>query len=379
MSMLNFLPPYILYPIALIVAALISMYSVRKILFITRNHKIYDIPDDTRKIHGAEIPSLGGIGIFIGYILVASLFWPGQLLPVNYFLPSTALLFFTGIYDDLMNMSPSKKLVAQLVASAITVYFADIRIVSLYGMFGIETLPYWASIFITTIGCTLFINAFNFIDGIDGLACVTAILYMAIFGVLFASADLKNLAWLAFSLAGGTAGLLAYNFSPAKIYMGDTGSMLLGFTIFILGVLFVHVYALAPLHGPIAGNSIIHTESGAAMLLLSILFLPVYDALRVFILRASRGRSPLRADRTHLHYYLLDAGCTHSQAVLIIVSINTAIIGIAWLMQAMSLTLALTTMLAFTSLALLVIYRLRQKNQLEHQLSKAAGARRMEV
>jgi UDP-GlcNAc:undecaprenyl-phosphate GlcNAc-1-phosphate transferase len=377
--MLNYLPPYILYPIATIVAALISMYSVRKILFITRNHKIYDVPDDTRKIHGAEIPSLGGIGIFIGYILVASLVWPGQLLPVNYFLPSTALLFFTGIYDDLMNMSPSKKLVAQLVASAITVYFADIRIVSLYGMFGIETLPYWVSLFITTIGCTLFINAFNFIDGIDGLACVTAILYMGIFGVLFASLDFKGVAWLAFSLAGGTAGLLTYNFSPAKIYMGDTGSMLLGFTVFILGVLFVHVYAHPPLHGAIAGSSFIQSEAGAAMLLLSILFLPVYDALRVFILRASRAKSPLRADRTHLHYYLLDAGFTHSQAVLIIVSINVVIIGIALLMQAMSLALALMAMVAFTSLALLIIYRLRQKNQKLNLQRKSAGVREMEV
>src|ERR1017187_7247477 len=102
--MFNSVPAYILYVTAIIGSALISMYSVRKILLITRSRKIYDIPDDTRKIHGAEIPSLGGIGLFIGYFMVATFFWPEQHMFVNYIIPSSILLFFTGIYDDLMNM-----------------------------------------------------------------------------------------------------------------------------------------------------------------------------------------------------------------------------------------------------------------------------------
>ena len=355
--MFNYIPGYILYLTAIIASALVSAYSVRKILLITRSRKIYDLPDDTRKIHGGGIPSLGGIGIFIGYIMIATFFWPGRPMFANYIIPSTILLFFTGIYDDLMNMRPYKKLVAQLLASAITVYFADIRIVSLNGIFGIGELPYLTSCFLTTLGCTLFINAFNFIDGIDGLACVMALLYTMIPGVLFGFMHVDGVAWVCFSLAGATLGLLFYNIAPAKIYMGDTGSMLLGFTIFVLSVLFIKEYGTHSSELPM-----IHSPQAAMMITFSILFMPVYDALRVFILRASRGISPFKADRTHLHYYLLDAGFTHSQSVLIIFTINILIIAAAYLMQDLNPVVTLSGMVLLASMALLVIYILRQKH-----------------
>ena len=170
--MTDFLPTYILYLAGILVAAIISAYAVQKIIFITRNRKIYDVPDDIRKIHGGEIPSLGGIGIFVGYTVVAAFFWPRLQFYMPYVLASTTILFFTGIYDDLMNMRPYKKLLAQLIASFITVYYSEIRLSSLYGIAGIETLPYWVSVGVTTLCCTFFINVFNFIDGIDGLACM---------------------------------------------------------------------------------------------------------------------------------------------------------------------------------------------------------------
>jgi len=338
---------------------------VRKILAITTTLKIYDIPDDVRKIHGAGIPSLGGIGIFLGYILVASFFWPGRPLSVGFFLTPTLLLFFTGVYDDLMNMSPLKKLIVQLAASAIPVYFANISIGSLCGMVGIEALPQSVSLVITILGCTLFINAFNFIDGIDGLACVLAIIYALTLGLLFASLGALNLAILSFCVAGGTLGLLFYNFSPAKIYMGDTGSMLLGFTIFILSVVYLHLNTAGAWIFTARGRvpaEIIHSEKGALLVVLAILFLPTFDALRVFVLRLSKGRSPLRADRTHLHYYLLDAGCSHPQAVLIIATINVIIIALAFLLQDMNPLIGFTCMLVLVTLSMVVVYLLRQKN-----------------
>src|SRR5205809_7907689 len=119
------LPPYLLFFAAIIVSATISLYAVKKIIFITRHRRLYDIPDNIRKIHGAQIASLGGIGIFIGYIVAAAFFMVTNLKGWNYMLVSSVLLFFTGIYDDIMNMRPSKKLLAQLIASAVAVYFAD--------------------------------------------------------------------------------------------------------------------------------------------------------------------------------------------------------------------------------------------------------------
>jgi UDP-N-acetylmuramyl pentapeptide phosphotransferase/UDP-N-acetylglucosamine-1-phosphate transferase len=341
------------------------MYAVKKILYITVSRKIYDIPDDTRKIHGAGIPSLGGIGIFIGFMAVASFFWPGKPLAMTYFLPPTILLFFTGVYDDLMNMRPSKKLLAQLVASAAVVYFADIRIVSLQGIMGIEVLPYWISLGGTVLACTLFINAFNFVDGIDGLACILAITYTSVLGMLFAIVLHHGFAIIAFSMAGATLGLLVYNFSPARIYMGDTGSMLLGFTIFVLSMLFVNIFSgvawNAAMLQAVKENGVIHSERGALLVVLSLLFLPVFDALRVFVLRAARGKSPLNADRAHLHYYLLDAGFTHTQAVMTILGINVLIIAIGVVMQDMNPTVGLVSMAVVAGTSMVVIYVLRQK------------------
>lgn len=357
---------YILYLVSIAASAIISMYSVRKIIFIMTRRKIFDIPD-TRKIHGDQIPSLGGIGIFIGYLVVATFFMYLGAIPWYYVIASTTLLFFTGIYDDLMNMRPSKKLILQIIASFITIYFADIRISSFYGVFGIGVLPYWLSLTFTTFCCTLFINAFNFMDGIDGLACTIAILYSGLFAIMFVLMSLPGIASIALGLTGATLGLLFYNKAPAKIYMGDTGSMFLGFSIFTLSVLFINT----PPQSREKMASLIFFDQGAFIIALSILFLPVYDAIRVFILRASRGTSPLKADRTHLHYYLLDAGFTHSQSVLIILTTNIFIIALAFLMQAVNPFITLLAITLLASMVLFVIYRLRQRNLKKSGFQKA--------
>jgi UDP-GlcNAc:undecaprenyl-phosphate/decaprenyl-phosphate GlcNAc-1-phosphate transferase len=355
--MLSAIPIYILIPLSIVLSAVISMYSVKKIIFIAQHRKIYDIPDDTRKIHGPGIPSLGGIGIFIGYITVAVLLWPQAHIPLNFILPSSVVLVTTGIYDDMMNMRPLKKLLAQLLVSFTAVYFAHIRITSFYGIFGITDLPVLVSAVFTTVACTFFINVFNFVDGIDGLACVTAIFYALLLGTLFAVTGHDKMAWVAFSLAGAAAGLLYYNLAPARIYMGDTGSMLLGFTIFILSVAFINSYN----DNGVAAGYLIHRPQNTAVIIIAILFPPVYDAIRVFILRASRGVSPLRADRTHLHYYLLDAGCTHTRAVAVMLTINIVVVLLAFLLQDANPVWNILVMILVNSLALLIIYRLRQK------------------
>ncbi len=354
--------PYILYLVTFAASLLISFYAVRKILFITTRRKIYDVPDKIRKIHGAGIPSLGGIGIFVGYLVAAAFFM--YMKNWNYILASSVILFFTGIYDDLVNMRPSKKLMAQLIASGIAVYFADIRITSLYGVFGVNELSYWISVGVTTLGCAFFINVFNFVDGIDGLAGVTAVLYTVLLGCLFVSMGDASLACISFSLAGATTGLLFFNFAPAKIYMGDTGSMVLGFTIFLLSVLFVAMYA--------GGkgthiSSLIHSAQGAFMIAFAVLYYPMFDGIRVFLLRASRGISPLKADRTHLHYYLLDAGFTHSQSVFTILATNVSIIAVAWALQDINPLLNIVAITILSTIVLAVIYRLRQKNMLRQQ------------
>lgn len=365
------LPPYILYIASVIVSAIVSMYAVKKLIFIARKRKIYDIPDNIRKIHGAEIPSLGGIGVFIGYMATIPLFISGGFMsseksPVllfggvasglNYIIVSTVILFFTGIYDDLMNMRPSKKLLAQLIASAITVYFGNIRLGGFYGFLDIYAIPYYFDVVLSTILCTFFINVYNFIDGIDGLACLLGMLYSAVFGCFFISKGLQTEACICFCLLGATAGLLYYNYSPAKIYLGDTGSMLMGFSIFMfaLGVLAASSYQ---------NREIIYTANARhdLMIVISVLFYPVFDALRVFALRLKNGISPLKADRRHLHYYLLDSGMGHAATAWLLVGVNVLTILIAVCSASLHPALQLLLIAAPSSIIAVVAHRAMRK------------------
>jgi UDP-GlcNAc:undecaprenyl-phosphate GlcNAc-1-phosphate transferase len=346
---------YLYYLLAIVLSAVVSGYALKKIIFVTRNKKIYDTPDDTRKFHGAEIPTLGGFGIFLGYMMVATLFWPKVHFYMPYVLCSSMVLVAVGIYDDLMNMNPPKKLMAQLAASFITIYFADIHISG--SALGIVDLPYWVSIIITTVLCTFYINVFNFIDGIDGLACTLAILYTAVLGVLLSAIGHVAAAGIVFSLMGATIGLLWYNRAPAKIYMGDTGSMLLGFTIFCFSVMFVNFNG----GHNIADFSLIRSSQGAVSVIASMLFLPVYDALRVFVLRMAKGISPLRADRRHLHYYLLDAGLSHTQAVIVILVLNIAFVILGFAMQGVNIYVTLLVLTVISSIAAVAVHKMRDR------------------
>jgi len=353
--MINSLPPYILYLLAIAGSFVVSLYAVRKIIFITRHRRIFDIPDNTRKIHGAEIPSLGGIGIFVGYIVIAAFFMFIDKSRWNYILISSVILFFTGIYDDLMNMRPLKKLLAQLIASAITVFFVIMPSVYKDPRLYVSSFEIWSVFTVLTIACTFFINAFNFIDGIDGLACVLSVLYTAVLGILFAINGEATIAAVIFSLAGATLGLLYYNRPPAKIYMGDTGSMLIGFNIFIFSILYLLGHPRSD-HGIFADSLYF-----PVLVAVAILFFPAFDAVRVFILRLSKGISPLKADRTHLHYYLLDAGFSHSRSVLIITIGNVIIISLAFILNNVNPIVVILLYILVASIMLAIIYRLRQK------------------
>jgi UDP-GlcNAc:undecaprenyl-phosphate/decaprenyl-phosphate GlcNAc-1-phosphate transferase len=314
---LFYCPPPVLYGLAVVLSFAISAYSVKKIIFITRHRKIYDVPDDVRKFHGAQIPSLGGIGIFIGYVITSSLLYSGSNW--NYLLLASILLFFTGIYDDIMNMRPEKKLLAQLLASAVLVLLPLHDKLNVFSSAFGYVAPYWLSAAMAVFCTTFFVNVYNFIDGIDGLACSLGIFYASVLGIIFAFCGAVVFAFVSFSLAGAIVGLLLYNRAPAKIYMGDTGSMLIGFTIIYLSMHLFYILANGNPYGDIL--PMLNSANAIFNVLFSLLFLPVFDAIRVFIYRLSQKKSPLKADRMHLHYYLLDAGLRHTPAVVLMLSI----------------------------------------------------------
>jgi UDP-N-acetylmuramyl pentapeptide phosphotransferase/UDP-N-acetylglucosamine-1-phosphate transferase len=353
------LPPYALYITAFAGALLISLLAAPQIISVAGRRQLFDVPDNDRKLHKKTTPSLGGVAIFFAYIIVTSLVvQPGIFDKWHYMVASSLLFFLTGLMDDLVALGAWKKLVAQLIPIFIIVIPGDVRIHSLYGLFSIGELSYETSVFITIFSITFFTNAFNFIDGIDGLAGGMGILCTLILGFCLAITGNIGAAAISFSLAGATAGFLWYNITPARLFMGDTGSLLLGFTISALSVLFINSYD--------PDTDIVNwIQDGqlAIIFCLALMSLPIADCLRVFFIRMSKGISPMRADRNHLHYFLLDTGLKDLQAVAVILSMNALIVLIAFLMQdlgskAVFITISIAAAIFFT---IVFLIRRRQK------------------
>jgi len=295
--------------------------------------RLFDAPGDTRKLHTRMIPTIGGIIIFAGTLFSFSLWFPGQKIsdPISLykamddykFIVSTLLImFFVGVKDDIIGTAPVKKLVAHVLVGLILVLMAEIRISSLHGIFGIYKIPEWASIFLSLFTYIVVVNAFNLIDGIDGLASGVGFIAATSFGTWFALAGDPVMAGLAFALSGSLLAFLIFNFSPAKIFMGDSGSLTIGLIICILAIKLVD-FNVSQIHHEYILNI------SKPVFVMAVLVYPLIDTLRIFIYRSVRGLSPFSADRNHLHHRLLDIGCTHTKAVLIIYMVNIFIIAMS--------------------------------------------------
>lgn len=317
--------PILLYSLGIILSCGLAVFAFPPLIFAAKKKRLFDTPDSDRKFHMIKTPNLGGIVIFCVFAFVMSLFGTDQLLPSwNYVLAASFILFATGIKDDIIGLDPVKKFLAQFIAAFLIAYFADIRIVDFNGFLGIHIMPYWISIGFTVIGIMFVTNAFNLIDGIDGLAGGMGLLICTLFGIYFAAIEQAGYALMALSMAGTLVGFLWFNVQPARIFMGDTGSLLIGF---ISSILCIHFARL--------GN--VHPEaiSGSAGLVVAvgIIFIPVFDTFRVFINRIFNGKSPFRADRHHIHHVLIDMGLSHSQVCTILLTFNVFFILLAFLVR----------------------------------------------
>ncbi|MBL0328188.1 MAG: undecaprenyl/decaprenyl-phosphate alpha-N-acetylglucosaminyl 1-phosphate transferase [Bacteroidetes bacterium] len=307
---------------------LLSTPSLIKVAILKR---LFDAPGDTRKLHTRMIPTIGGIIIFAGTLFAYSLWFPEQV--DNYpqlarsindykFIVATLLvMFFVGVKDDIIGTAPVKKLVAHVLVGMVLVLMADIRIVSMHGLFGIDVLPLWTSVFLSLFTYIVVVNAFNLIDGVDGLAGGVGFIASSAFGAWFALAGDPAMACLAFALSGSLLAFLFFNFSPAKIFMGDSGSLTIGLIICILAIKVIGYDVSA-----IENKAILNVSK--PIFAMAVLVYPLVDTLRIFIYRAVRGVSPFSADRNHLHHRLLDIGLSHKGTVITIYFFNIAVIGL---------------------------------------------------
>ncbi len=195
----------------------------------------------------------------------------------------------------------------------------DIRITGLHGIFGVSEIPYWGSVFISIFTYVVVVNAFNLIDGVDGLAAGIGFLSCCAFGTWFIFANEFGYAALSFALAGALTGFLIFNFSPAKIFMGDSGSLVIG--------MFICVLAIKMIEYPISELDTFWVRISKPVFAISALAYPLMDTLRVFIIRAVKGQSPFNADRNHIHHKLIDCDYSHVKTVIIIYLFSIITIG----------------------------------------------------
>lgn len=319
-----------------ILSFLLSFYTIPKIIKLAREKKLYDVPNE-RKIHSSPIPSLGGIGIFVGFF-TGFLFFANTTTgtPILEIALALMLTFLFGVKDDVGGITPLKKFVGQILVASILVFKGNLVITNMHGFLGITNISGVFSQVFTVFTIAVIMNAYNLIDGIDGLAATVSILSATTFGIIFVANNNFNMALLSFTFLGGVLAFFVYNRNPAKIFMGDTGSMLCGIVNAILCIRFIDKSVEATTF----------VTNVAPALAFSIVIMPLLDTLRVFTIRIANGRSPFFPDRTHLHHILLDRGFSHNQICLTIGCGGVFFIAFSYFAQPLGTTYLLLAQMA---------------------------------
>jgi UDP-GlcNAc:undecaprenyl-phosphate/decaprenyl-phosphate GlcNAc-1-phosphate transferase len=332
------------------VSFIITFLAIPVILQIAVQKKLYDIPDQ-RKVHTRPVASLGGVAIFGGFLLASLLSIQGYLNPeFQYFFAAALVIFFLGLKDDLIVLSASKKFVGQVIAASILIHLGGIRLDSMHGLFGFNEVPEGFGLALSYLTIIVVMNSFNLIDGIDGLAASLGILTMAIFGTYFFIIDYQAYALMAYAMGGSLVAFIIFNHHPAKIFMGDSGSLMIGLVNSILVIKFITV----------ANSPLVSVPIPSAVAVgFAILIVPLLDTLRVFSIRITKGQSPFTPDRNHVHHLLLDRGLGHVGITISCLAINIGFILLAWFGRSLGsnyLMLIILT-LAFSGLGFLYYHR----------------------
>ncbi|GGG55031.1 undecaprenyl-phosphate alpha-N-acetylglucosaminyl 1-phosphate transferase [Croceivirga lutea] len=338
--------PYLLSGFALVVAYWLTTRFCPIIIKICHSKKLLDDPNG-RSAHKSSVPTYGGVAMFLAFavvflvVTVLAGLTAAAMAKALVLLAALTVLFFLGMKDDMIGLHPRKKFIAQFITAALVIFLADVRIDSLGGIFGIQQLPYAVSVAFSFFVYMLISNAYNLIDGIDGLAGAVSTLVGLFFAACFLWEGQLALALPAILMAGVSLGFLRFNLSKKnRLFMGDSGSLFMGFLMGFLAIAFLQTVGatgtFATAHPPV--------------LVLAVLSYPLLDTLRVFSIRIANGRSPFSADKNHMHHRLLQKGFSHAQATLLIVLANMAVIGLSWGSQTLSITLQCVIVVAVGTL-----------------------------
>ncbi len=297
-----------------VIAGAISFAATPIVKMFAEGVGAMDVPKEARRVHNHPIPRMGGLAIFFGFLLTVILF-ADITNQVRGILFGAIIIVAMGAIDDVLNLKPWIKLGVQILAAVVAVLYGVVihvvtnpavfsaREVLAIGYLAVPVTVLWI------VGCT---NAVNLIDGLDGLACGVSVISSVTMLVVALMVAEGNVAIILAALTGACIGFLPYNFNPAKLFMGDTGSQLLGYVLATVSVMgMFKYYAVVTFIVPVLALAI-----------------PLSDTVFAFFRRLFHGQSPFKADRGHFHHKLLDMGLSQKQAVAVLYSVST-ILGLA--------------------------------------------------
>jgi len=347
--------------LSLIISFTLVVLFIPTIVKISRAKGLVAVPNG-RTSHKGNIPSLGGFAMFAS-ILITLLFFADYNTPESYSILLMGITIITaiGLKDDILTIAPSKKIIGQLIAGLLLILFLDVRITNLQGFLGIYQLPLLASILLSLFIIIVITNSVNLIDGVDGLAGSIGVLATAVYGLWFYLNGFIQQALLSATLIGSILAFLIFNFSHGKykIFMGDSGSLLIGYYLSYLTILF-NEYNLA-------GN-ISHAVSSAPAFAFGVLIIPLFDTLRIVIVRLVKGHPPFRADKRHIHHRLLALYSSHKKVTLLLALVNIAYIFLTFLLQDLKILILIAIQLGLATL--LVTIPLKRLHMKKPQFAK---------
>ncbi len=292
---------------------------------LARRANFYSRPNE-RSVHRQPVPAVGGLGFVAGAFLGLMAWGRASAGGLVQIIVSLIFIVLLGWWDDWQRLSPGQKLAGQLLVATALIGWAGVRIRHLEGILGIGALAEVPAVLLSVISIVAIVNAFNLIDGIDGLAGLLGLWACSIFGYWLYNIGEVDLALLATAVCGGLCAFLYFNLAPARVFMGDAGSMFIGALVAVLALSWVEG------NRQLSAGHPGHAGAGPA-LAIAVLFVPLFDALRVFALRLMEGHSPFRADRRHVHHLLLARGLSHRQVCTLLVGVSAAVTGLIWQLQ----------------------------------------------
>ena len=338
-----------------VVSFLVTHLSVPSIVGVARQKKLYDEPN-SRKSHIRKIPTLGGVAIFVGFTTAAGSFISYSLVPsLQYILVACIIIFFIGIKDDILTIAPLTKLMGQIAAALVLIIPGNLYFSSVHGFLGIYHIPDLVGMLLTLFVIIVIINSLNLIDGIDGLAASVGMIASAFFGMWFFMSGNIEYCLISVAMFGALLGFFKYNVLDGanKIFMGDTGSLIVGLIMAVQVIMF---------NEKNIGYTSAFSIKSAPAVSFAVLIVPLYDTMRVFLIRMSRGRSPFSADKNHLHHCLLKLGFTHIQSTLIIVLANMCFVVLALLLQNIGILWLMLVILSIASMLSFYLEHIVKKN-----------------